>query len=64
MATHIPFDFCDDCGQRFNIDEMVVVEDFYFCEECYGDGLWRTDLDERDAEDASRRADAREGFDE
>ena len=64
MATHIPFDFCDECGQRFDMDQMVVVNNFFFCEECFGDGAGEFVDDERDAEDASRRADAREGFDE
>jgi len=61
MAAHIPFDFCDDCGQRFDLDQMFVIGEFYFCEECYVEGL--EDDYERDAEDASRREDAREGFD-
>ena len=63
MAQHIPFDYCDECGQKCEMDRMVVVGDYYFCEECYGETGGITPYqDERDAEEASRIEDAREGF--
>lgn len=59
--AHIPFDYCDECGRKFPYAALVG----FLCEECrdpVNPSRVQPEPDERDAEDASRIEDAREGF--
>ncbi len=41
MMAHAPFDYCDDCGGRFGINELEKLvskrtgKERYLCKECW-----------------------------